>query len=282
LRFGISLYLWTTDVTDEWLHLIPEMKELGYDGVEVPVGTALESDYGRVRAALDDAGLACTTITNVNAEKDTVSPDAATRRRALDELEFAIETSQLLGSDTLVGPYQAAYANFTGQGPTQQELEWSSEVMRSASELAEQAGMLLGVEFLNRHEGYLLNTMEQGAALSKMVDHPAFGVLYDTHHAHAEEDDVGAAIRGNAEHIHHVHFSESNRGELGAGLVDWDESIDALRDVGYDRWVVAEAFAADVPGLSSAAHVWRNTFPSKESFAETSIVFMRRAFGAAA
>ena len=280
MRFGINLYLWTTDVTAEHLDLIPAMARLGYDGVEVPVGSGLQSDYGEIKRALDDAGLACTTITNVDAEKDTVSPEAATRAKALDELKFAIETSHMLGSDTLSGPYQAAYANFTGAGPTDQELDWSAEVMRAAAELAEDAEIKLAVEFLNRHEGYLLNTMGQSAELARRVGHPAFGVLYDTHHAHAEEHDVGASIRDNAEHIHHVHFSESNRAELGAGLVHWDESIAALKDVGYDRWVVAEAFAADVPGLSSAAHVWRNTFPSKDSFAETSIGFMRRAFGA--
>jgi D-psicose/D-tagatose/L-ribulose 3-epimerase len=280
LRFGISLYLWTTDVTADHMHLLPAMRELGYDGVEVPVGSALESDYGAIRAALDDAGLACTTITNVGPEKDTVSPEAATRAKALEELRFAIEQSRLLGSDTLVGPYQAAYANFQGRGPTEEELDWSADVMREAAALADEAGIKLGVEFLNRHEGYLLNTMGQSAALAKKVGHPAFGVLYDTHHAHAEEHDIGASIRDNVEHIHHVHFSESNRAELGAGLVHWDESIAALKDVGYDRWVVAEAFASDVPGLSSAAHVWRDTFPSKDSFAETSIGFMRRAFDA--
>ena len=278
MRFGIALFLWTTEVRDEHLPLLERMKELGYDGVEVPVGSDKASDYAAIKSALDDAGLACTTMTNVGADKDTVSPDPAVRAKALDELRFAIEVSAGLGSDTLVGPYQAAYANFTGTGPTDQELDWSAEVMRQAAEEADAAGIKLGVEFLNRHEGYLLNTMEQSADLARRVGHPAFGVLYDTHHAHAEEDDVGSAIRDGAEHIHHVHFSESNRGELGAGLVHWEESIAALKDVGYDRWVVAEAFASDVPGLSSAAHVWRDTFPSKDSFAETSIAFMRRAF----
>ena len=278
MRFGIALFLWTTEVREEHLPLFERMKELGYDGVEVPVGSDKASDYARIKAALAGAGLACTTMTNVGPDKDTVSPDPAVRAKALEELRFAIEVSADLGSDTLVGPYQAAYANFTGQGPTDEELDRSAEVMRQAAEEADAAGIKLGVEFLNRHEGYLLNTMEQSADLARRVGHPAFGVLYDTHHAHAEEDDVGAAIRDGAEHIHHVHFSESNRGELGAGLVDWDESIAALKDVGYDRWVVAEAFASDVPGLSSAAHVWRDTFPSKESFAETSIAFMRRAF----
>lgn len=279
MKYGISLYLWTTDLTEEHMHLLPEMSAAGYDGVEVPVGSALSSDYERIRAALDDEGLACSTISNVGPDKDTVSPDPAVRRRALDEIKFAVEASHTLGSDVLVGPYQAAYAHFTGSGPTDEELEWSAEVLREASTFADPAGVRLAVEFLNRHEGYLLNTLEQSADLARKVDHPSFGVLYDTHHAHAEEADVGAAIRGDAEHIYHVHFSENNRGSLGTGLVDWRTTVAALKEVGYDRWVVAEAFAADVPGLSSAAHVWRNTFPSKDEFARGAIGFMREALG---
>jgi D-psicose/D-tagatose/L-ribulose 3-epimerase len=280
MRFGICLYLWTTDLTDEHLHLIGDLKRLGYDGVEVPLSSGNASDYRRIRQVLDDEGMACTTIINVGPDKDTVSPDPAVRQAALDELTFGIETSALLGSEVMSGPYQCAYAHFTGAGPTEAELERSAEVLRKAAELAEPAGVRLAAEFLNRHESYLVNTMAAGADLARRVDHPAFGVLYDTHHAHAEENDVGAAIRDHAEHIHHVQFSENNRGSLGRGQVDWAATVAALKAVEYDGWVSAEAFAADVPGLSSAAHVWRDTFDSKDGFARGAITFMRRQFDA--
>ncbi len=279
MRYGLNLFLWTTDVRDEHLPLLERARELGYDGVEIPIDSGMTSSPERLREALDDAGLACTTMTHLGADRHTASPDPAVRRRALEELRFAIDASQTLGSETLVGPYQAAYAHFTGAGPTAEELGWSAEVLRVASEEAEAAGLRLAVEFLNRHEGYLLNTMEQSTELARLVDHPAFGVLYDTHHAHAEEDDVGAAILAGIDHIHEVHFSESNRGLLGAGQVDWDSTCDALRQGGYDGWIVAEAFAHDVPGLSSAAHVWRSTFPSKDEFARSALAFMRERMG---
>ena len=280
MRFGICLYLWTTDLTDEHLHLIGDLKRLGFDGVEVPLSSGNASDYRRIRQVLDDEGMACTTIINVGPDKDTVDPDPAVRQAALDELSFGIETSALLGSEVMSGPYQCAYAHFTGAGPTEAELERSAEVLRKAAELAEPAGVRLAAEFLNRHESYLVNTMAAGADLARRVDHPAFGILYDTHHAHAEENDVGAAIRDHAEHIHHVQFSENNRGSLGRGQVDWAATVAALKAVEYDGWVSAEAFAADVPGLSSAAHVWRDTFDSKDGFARGAITFMRRQFDA--
>lgn len=279
MRFGIGMYLWTTDVTDEHLRHFGEMRALGYDGVEIPIGSTCTSDWSRIRSTLDDEGLGCTTMLNFGPDKDPASPDAAVRQRAVEELKRGVDTAHGLGSTVLAGPLQSAYGVFTGSGPTEDELDWSAEVLRQGAEHAAQAGIVMAAEFLNRHESYFLNTMEAGAALAVRVGHPAFGILYDTHHAHAEEDDVGAAIRQHAEHIHHVQFSENNRGTLGRGQVNWSETVAALADVGYDGWVAAEAFADDVPPLSAAAHVWRNTFESKDQFARDALGFMRRVTG---
>lgn len=279
MDFGINLYLWTTEVTKGHLYLFGEMKRAGFDGVEIPVGSANWNGYEEMRKVLDDEGLGCTTITNVGPDKNTVGEEAAARRAALDEIKFGIEASHTLGSDILVGPYQAAYGHFSGAGPSDEELDRSAEVLREAAEFADSAGIRLGLEFLNRFEGYLLNTLEQSASLAKRVDHPALGVLYDTHHAHIEESDPGKAIRDHAASIFHVHFSENNRGPLGSGQVRWTETVEALKDVGYDGWVTAEAFAADVPNLSSVAHVWRNTFTSKEEFASSAIAFLHEVWG---
>lgn len=282
MRFGIGMYLWTTDVRPEHYPIFSTLAGLGYDGAEIPVGSALTADNHAIRRALDDAGLGCTTILNLPAESNPVSPDPAVRRRGLDEIRAGVDAAHVLGSTVLSGPFQTAYAVFTGAGPTEQELEWSADVMRAAAEHAAQADVVLAVEFLNRHEGYLINTLEQSAALTARVDHPAFGVLYDTHHAHAEEDDVVAAITTHGAAIKHVQASENNRGGLGAGQVSWAATAAALDAVGYDGWVAAEAFAADVPGLSTKAHVWRDTFGSKDRFAVEAIDFMRTTFAMAA
>lgn len=278
MRFGIGLYLWTTDVLPEHYPILTKLAELGYDGAELPVGSGLKADNTEIRRVLDDVGLGCTTILNLSADQNPVSPDPAVRQRGLEEICFGIDAANTLGSHVLSGPFQTAYAVFTGAGPTEQELEWSAEVMRQAADYAADRDVVLAVEFLNRHEGYLLNTLERAAGLAARVDRPNFGVLYDTHHAHAEMNDPAAAIREHADAIKHVQASENNRGDLGAGQVAWSATAQALADIGYDGWIAAEAFAADVAGLSDKAHVWRNTFKSKDEFAATAIGFMRDTF----
>jgi D-psicose/D-tagatose/L-ribulose 3-epimerase len=273
--------VWTTDLTSQFFELFPTIKRLGYEGVEVPVAPGNANNYLEIKKRLNGEGLACTTITNVGAGADPISPDAAVRQKGLDQLRWAIEISALLESENLVGPYYAAYGVFSGRGPTPDELERSADIMRQAARYANEANLTLSLEFLNRFETYLLNTTDQAKDLVKRIGEPNLGILYDTHHAHHEENDLSQAIKGGGSHITHVHFSENQRGSLGSGLVDWAGTVKALKAIGYDksdRWVMVEAFNKDVPGLASAAHVWRNTFTSPDEVARDGIKFLRKAW----
>jgi D-psicose/D-tagatose/L-ribulose 3-epimerase len=280
MRFGMNLYVWTTNLTPDFFPLFRDVKKWGYDGVEVPVAPGNANVYLDIKKCLRDEGLACTTITNLGPDANPVSPDARVRQKGLDQLKWAVEISALLGSDNLVGPFYAAYGVFSGAGPTEEELSRSAEVLRRAAAYAAGANLTLSLEFLNRFEAYLLNTTAQTKALVDRVGQPNLGILYDTHHAHHEEDDVRAAIRGGGGAITHVHFSENQRGTLGSGLVDWAGTVEALRAIRYDRWVVVEAFSKDVPAVAAAAHVWRNCFDSPAQFAQEGIAFLRRVWGA--
>ena len=40
----------------------------------------------------------------------------------------------------------------------------------------------------------------------------------------------------------HVHISENDRSTPGQGNVRWDETFDALHEIGYDGLMVIEAF----------------------------------------
>ena len=220
LKFGMNLYVWTTNLTADFFHLFPMLKKLGYDGVEVPVAPENAHNYLEIKKRLADEGLACTTITNVGADADPISPSATVRQKALDQLRWAIEISALLGSENLVGPYYAAYGVFSGKEPTPEELSRSADVMRQAALYAQQVNLTLSIEFLNRFETFLLNTTAQSKALVDHVAQKNFGILYDTHHAHHEENRIADAItKDGGPAITHVHFSENQRGTLGSGLV---------------------------------------------------------------
>jgi D-psicose/D-tagatose/L-ribulose 3-epimerase len=281
MKFGMNLFLWSTNVTPDLFPLFGKLKGVGYEGVEIPIARANNSDYKAMREVLDGVGLACATNFSLGAAVNPVSPDKAVRSKALDELKWAIDTNVVLKSEVLVGPYFSAYAVFSGKGPTEEEFKWSAEVMHEAAAYAADhaKGLRLSIEFLNRFETYLLNTTGQAVEMVDQVQMPNFGILYDTHQAHHEENNISDAIISAGHRINHVHFSENQRGTLGTGIVDWIGTVKALKKINYDNWITVESFPNDAPPLSELAHVWRNCFKSKEEVYEKGIGFIRNLWG---
>ena len=275
-KFGMNLYLWTQTVTPACFPLIGSLRAMGFEGVEIPLVHGTKQHLPALRALLSDEGLACTTLSSVAPEADPSSPDPALRRQALDVLKWAIDASHALGSPTLSGPlYAAADPSGGAAGPTRDAEKRSTEVLHQACAYAAPAGIRLCLEFLNRFEGYLLNTAEQTVALIEATDAANLAIAYDTHHAHIEEHSIAGSMAAAGPLLAHTHVSESHRGTLGTGLVDWNAVFGSLKATGYTGWLMVEAFATDVQPLARSAHVWRNTFVSKEQVARDGLAFMR-------
>jgi D-psicose/D-tagatose/L-ribulose 3-epimerase len=275
MKTGMNLLLWTGLVTDEHFPLLGKIKAAGYDGVELPVFEGEVSHYQMLGKELKKQGLKCTTVTIVGPEANPISPDAAVRKAAVDRLKWAIDCNRALGAETMVGPFHSPLGVFSGDPPTADEKSRAAEVLRHAAEFAKQANLMLAIEYLNRFECYFLTTAADALALVKSVDHPNFRTMYDTFHANIEETRPSTAIKTVAPYLAHVHISENNRGTPGTGQVDWFESFRTLREVGYDGWLVIEAFGRALPALAAATRVWRDFFPSPEHVFTHGIKFMK-------
>jgi D-psicose/D-tagatose/L-ribulose 3-epimerase len=275
MKTGMNLLLWTGLVTDEHYPLLGKIKAAGFDGVEIPVFEGEPAHYKKVKAELDRTGLRCTTVTIVTPEASPISPDAAVRKAAVERLKWAVECNHALGAETMVGPFHSPLGVFSGEPPTADEKKRAVEVLRQAADFAKAANLMLAIEYLNRFECYFLTTAADAAALVKEVNHPNFRTMYDTFHANIEETRPSTAIRTVAPYLAHVHVSENNRGTPGTGQVDWFESFRTLREVGYDGWLVIEAFGRALPALAAATRVWRDFFPSPEHVYENGIQFIR-------
>lgn len=264
MKAGINFLLWTVHVDEEHFPLFKKLKDVGYDGVELPLTAGDEAHYRKVRKAIEDEGLEVTCTSNCTPEKNLISSDPKIRQAGLDHLKWAVDVSHAVGSKIIGGPIHSAPGVFTGEVPTAQEYGWAVENLRAAAEYAAQADVTLTIEFLNRFESYLLNTVGQSKDVVGEVNHPNLGIHYDTHHVHYEEYCIETAIKLGADDIKHVHYSESNRGIPGKGLVDWDTNTKALKEIGYDGWITIESFTPKVDGLRQALHIWRNFFATEE------------------
>ena len=258
MKIGMNLLLWTTDINEDLYPILEKIKAAGFDGVEVPIGDEGDEKYVALGKKLKEMDLGCTCVTSVFEAENPASPDPAVRAKGVEQMKWRIDMGKALGAENICGPFHSAFAYFSGEPPTEDERKWSAEVMRKAAEYAETADIILTPEALNRFECYLYNTLADISTLIKAVDHPNLRMIYDTHHAHIEEKDAGEAIRTYAPWINHVHVSESDRGTPGSGQVHWEETFEALREVGYDKWITIEAFSRNKAEFASNINVWRN------------------------
>jgi len=276
MRFGMNLFLWVDSLTDDVVPLLNEIKEMGFDAVEIPVFETDVDKFAKWGKKFDEIGLARTGCVVRGEDDNPMSADPAVRQAGVDANKRAVECCQAAGVETLVGPYHSALGYFSGRGPTEDEWKWAVESMQQVAEHAGTCGVNLGLEYLNRFECYLLNTAADLARFLGDVNMPRCKAMYDTFHSHIEEKSTPDAIRALKDQLVHVHISENDRSTPGQGNVRWDENFDTLKEIGYDNIMVIEAFGLSLENLIPATKIWRRMYESEKQLAADGLAFMKQ------
>jgi len=275
MKYGMNMLLWTTTVDESHYDLLEQLKGFGYDAVELPIFELDTEKAASLGKKLDDFGLERSAVTVAPPDANPISPSAEERAAALERLKRVIDVCEAVGADKLCGPYHSALGEFSGSGPTDDEWRYAQDVLARAADYAQQAGVTLALEYLNRFECYLLNCADDCARFVREVNHSHLKMMYDTFHANIEEKDIASAIRGCADQMVHVHISENDRSTPGEGHVDWKTTFSTLKELNYDAWMVVEAFGLALPELAAATKIWRRMYPSEEHLAKTGLQFMK-------
>jgi len=274
MKYGMNLLLWSGELNDGMLPILEKLKTMGFDGVEIPIFN-LDIDYTTWGKRLDDLGLRRTAVTVRTNDDNPISPDAAVRQKGVELNKKTLDCCAAAGAETIVGPFHSALGHFTGAGRTENEWNWGLDSMRATAEYAGQVGVMLGVEPLNRFEVYFLNSQADAAEFCRQVNHPHCRMMYDTFHSNIEEKNIAKAFDAIKDMVCHIHISENDRSTPGAGNIRWDENFDAIKSIGYDGWLVIEAFGLALPELAAATRIWRRMFDSELQLAEEGLKFMK-------
>ena len=83
------------------------------------------------------------------------------------------------------------------------------------------------------------------------------------------------SLRQSAPYTVHVHISENDRSTPGSGGVNWKATFDTLHEVGYDGWLMIEAFGLALPELVAATKIWRRMYDTELQLAQDGLTFMK-------
>jgi D-psicose/D-tagatose/L-ribulose 3-epimerase len=280
MKLGMNMLLWSTDVcAPEFDPVFAMLKDAGFDGVEIPIFDREVEKYTDLRERLERLGLETLAVAARGGDDNPISTDPAVRAEALAATKANLDSAAALGAPLICGPLAAPLAVFTGTGPTDEEKAHAVAYLQELGPYADARGVTVALEYLNRFEMYLTNTAADLAELVRAVGHPRIRMMYDTFHAHIEEKDPAAALRACADVLVHIHLAENDRSTPGAGQVAWNVTFDAIHEIGYDGWVVIEAFGDALPEFAAATKIWRRMFESPEQLARDGAVFIRSGLG---
>lgn len=225
---------------------------LGFDGIEIFPPGPEAVDVPRVQKLLSDHGLALAAMGTgagwVKHKLHLCVPDAAARQRAKAFIKSIIEVAGSLGAPAIIGSMQGRH------GDGVDRIKAWGYLTESAHELGEHArghGVPLLFEPINRYETNMVSSIDTGLDLIRDSGSDNVRLLADLFHMNIEEVNSAASLRKAGKAIGHVHFVDSNRRPAGLGHIDYQPIAAALREIGYDRFLSAEALP--YPDPESAA-----------------------------
>ncbi|HTG69402.1 MAG TPA: sugar phosphate isomerase/epimerase family protein [Candidatus Udaeobacter sp.] len=273
MKLGIHAYAWCSQWSNDTLHLINRVKDLGLDFIELPLMSLDTFDVKAVRGRLQDIGLECCTSTVLLEGMDLTSDDAEERQRAVSYLKQCVEVSSGIGAKQFSGVIYSQHVKTATKRPSEKEWQMAADGLREVAKYAETLGVPIALEPVNRYETYLINTSEQAMKLIDMIGMDNVGVHLDTYHMNIEEKRFSDAVQLAGPKLMHIHLCENDRGIPGTGLVNWDDLFRTLGEINYEGYAALESFVDITDNMST--WVWRQLAPNGDVLITEGKTFIR-------
>jgi len=262
LKYGIYYAYWEREWKADYTYYIQKVSGLGFDILEIaatPIPFYSNRQLDELKACSSYYGITLTAGHGPSAAQNlsSIEPNVRSSGKAfftdlikkLNKLDI-----HLLGG-ALYSYWPVSYDHVIDK---RGDWERAVESMREIAKVAEDCGVELCLEALNRFENYLINTAQECVDFVRQVGHTNVKVMLDTFHMNIEEDSIGDAIRTAGPYLGHLHTGECNRKVPGKGRIPWKEISKALYDIGYNGSVVMEPFVRMGGVVGSDIRVWRD------------------------
>jgi sugar phosphate isomerase/epimerase len=166
---------------------------------------------------------------------------------------------ELEGREMTVVPSQVGKVK--AMDSPEEEWAWAVQGLKEIYAHSEKAGVVLGLEPLNRFETNFLNRHDQAVLLANAVG-PNCGVCLDAFHINIEEADLHQAILNTGKKLVAFHVADNNRMACGQGDYDWVRLVTTLKAAGYDSALTVEFVA---PLDRTPANPYKNAMAAAEA-----------------
>ena len=278
ITYGMNTFLFASPFKTKDLPFLEKAKGWGFDLVEIAIEGETDIDYAKALEMYRKTGLACSICAAMGADRDPAHEDEAIQKNGVAYIKHLIDAAVILNARAVVGPLYASVGRTWQATPEQRkrDLERCVRNLKQVAKYAEDKGVTLALEPLNRFETSFINLTEQALELARMIDSPRVKLMMDTFHANIEEKSLGKALEAAGSLMVHLHANENDRGTPGTGHVAWNEIAAALKKIKFDGALVIESFSTEVKEIARAAAVWRPLAPTPQGLAKDGLAFLKK------
>ncbi len=226
-------------------------KEIGFDGIEYCIGGDYKDSLlwqkdgvERLKSLADKDGMEISSLSpGVFSSLSPVVPDAAKRAEGREMLTHVIEVCPPLETDSILIPM------FPRDVAEWKEETWQMLVdgFKPLAEVAERHKVTLDLETTFNADQLLMVMDRIGSQYVK--------VYYDTGNCTNRGFDVPAELRQLGDQVGMIHAKDTDGKMLGEGRVDFKGVNEAIRDIGYDGYIVLETPTGDDPRAANAQNL---------------------------
>jgi D-psicose/D-tagatose/L-ribulose 3-epimerase len=275
---GVNTWVWTSPLTDEALRgIAARVAGWGFEVLELPVENPGDWDPATAARVLADHGLAASVSLVMGHGRELVAADPATVAATQDYLRHVVDVAHAVGAPVIGGPAYASVGRTwrLDAGGREAAYDELAEHLAPVVDHARAAGVVVGLEPLNRYETSLVNTVDQALDVVRRLPADGIGLMLDVYHMNIEEPDLPAAIARAGDRIAHVQVCANDRGAPGADHLDWRGILAALDAAGYDGPLVIESFTAENATIATAASIWRPLARTQDALAVDGLAYLK-------
>ena len=227
---------------------IKEAAKLGFDAVEMHIRDPKEVDIEKIIDSCYKNNINVSSVgTGLGYGLDGLSlssKDEDNRLLAIQRIKDHIALAKELGAIIIIGLMKGLVDYSEGASKCLDRLE---ESMKECVKAAEDAGVLLVFETINRYESNLFVTIDETLDFVKKFNSAYLKVHIDTYHMNIEESNFISSVLKCKGWLGHVHIADSDRMYPGHAHIPFDKVFESLNNIGYEGYLAVECLALPDP-----------------------------------
>ena len=232
-----------SEVLSKFSTLCDFLKSLNYDGIELALLEPEKIDTKKITEIKDSFDLEISALgtgsTYLRFGYSFGHHEENIRTKAIERIEKYINFAQEMQSRVIIGLIRGRYNR---DNPPKNEKQHIKSSLKSCCKLAEDRGVELVFEPINRFEIDSYNTIAESVELIKEIGSEYLKLLIDTFHTNLEEDPgfVWDDLREVAPLVSHLHLSDCTRRAPGTGHFDFKAFLNLFQVSGYKGFASIE------------------------------------------